>query len=72
MDIQSEINRIHSFIERDNFHAAVNLAISGLNECRRNDDQDCVDTFLRLIHTISITMTRVYGSQACIDELSNK
>ena len=71
MDIQSEINRIHSFIERDNFHAAVNLAISALNECRRNDDQDCVDTFLRLIHTISIAMTRVYGSQACIDELGN-
>jgi hypothetical protein len=70
MDIQSEINRIRSFIERDNFHAAVNLAISALNECRRNDDQDGVDTCLRLIHQISMTMTREFGSQACIGEIT--
>jgi len=70
MDIQSETNRIESFIERGNYHAAVNLAISALNECRRNDDQDGVDTCLRLIHEISMTMTREFGSQACIDEIT--
>lgn len=67
MDIQSETNRIESFIERGNYHAAVNLAISALNECRRTDNQDCADTFLRLINKISIT--REYGSKTCIDEV---
>lgn len=70
MDIKSETNRIESFMERGNYHAAVNLAISALNECRRTDNQDCVDIFLRLINKISITMTREYGSQTCIDEIS--
>lgn len=69
MDIQSETNRIESFIERGNYHAAVNLAISALNECRRTDNQDCADTFLRLINKISIRMTREYGSKTCIDEV---
>jgi hypothetical protein len=41
-----------------------------LNECRRNDDQDGVDTCLRLIHQISMTMTREFGSQACIGEIT--
>lgn len=70
MDIKSEIDRIQAFVERGNFHAAVNLAISALNKCRRTDDQDCADTFLRIINKISITMTREFGSQACIDEIS--
>lgn len=70
MDIQAEIDRAHSFMERGNYHAAVNLAISALNECRRSDDQLCVDTFLRLINEIAITMTREFGSQARIDEIT--
>lgn len=70
MDIKSEKERIQSFVERGNYHAAINLAISGLNECRRNDEQACADTFLRIINDISITMAREFGSQACVDEIT--
>ena len=70
MDIQAEKDRIQSFVERGNFHAAINLAISALNECRRNNDQAGADTWLRLIHEITMTMTGEFGSQDCIDELT--
>ena len=67
MDIESEIDRIQSFVKRGNFHAALNLAISALNECRRIDNQACADTFLLMINNISITMAREFGSKACCD-----
>ena len=70
MDIQSELDRIKSFVDCGNHHAAMNLAISALNESRRNDDQNGIDTFLRLINKISITMMHEFGSQDCIDEIN--
>ena len=68
MDIESEKERIMSFVTRGNYHAAINLAISGLNECRRNNDQVCADDFLRIINDISITMAREFGSKTCLDD----
>lgn len=70
MDIEAEIDRIQSFVDRSNYHAAMNLAISALNECRRNNDQVGTDIFLRLINDIGVTMTREFGSQTFIDEIT--
>ena len=72
MDNESEIDRIQSFVESGNFHAAINIAISALNECRRNNDQACADKFLRFINNISITMAREFGSKACLDEITKQ
>jgi len=46
MDIESEKQRIDAFIDKGNYHAAINLAISALNECRRNKDQAGIDVFI--------------------------
>ena len=70
MNSESDTDRIQSFVEIGNFHAAVNIAISGLNECRRNDDQGGVDKFLRIINDISFTMAREFGSKEYIDEIT--
>jgi len=70
MNSESDTDRIQSFVEIGNFHAAINIAISGLNECRRNDDQGGVDKFLRIINDISLTMAREFGSKAYIDEIT--
>lgn len=70
MDIEAETDRIQSFVEDGNYHAAINIAISGLNECRRNNDQDCVDKFLRIINNISFTMAREFGSKEYLDEIT--
>jgi len=72
MDNESEAERIQSFVDSGNYHAAINIAISALNECRRNDDQTGSDKFLRIINNISKTMAREFGSQTFIDEITNK
>jgi len=58
----SDVEMIQGFIDRGNFHAAFNIALSALNECRRNDDQSGVDKFLLVIKGIVQTMTKEFGS----------
>jgi len=70
MNSETDTDRIQSFVEDGNFHAAINIAISGLNECRRNDDQGGVDKFLRIINDIALTMAREFGSKACLDDIT--
>jgi len=70
MNSETDTDRIQSFVECGNFHAAINIAISGMNECRRNDDQDGVDKFLRIINDISLTMAREFGSKAYLDDIT--
>ena len=70
MNSKSDTDRIQSFVESGNSHAALNIAISGMNECRRNDDQDGVDKFLRIINDIALTMAREFGSKAYLDEIT--
>ncbi len=62
MDIEASIDEIQSHIERGNYHAGINIAISGMNEGRRNNNQACVDTFLEVINGIVKTMTEEFGS----------
>ena len=70
MDLEAETDRIQSFVEIGNYHAAINISISCLNECRRNDNQACIDKFLRIINHISLTMAHEFGSKAYLDELT--
>lgn len=63
MDIEAEVLRINDFVDRGNYHAAINIAISAVNECRRNSDQSGVDKFLAVIKSIVKTMTDEFGSQ---------
>lgn len=62
MDIQSETNRIQKFVDKGNYHAAINIAISALNECRRIEDQAGVDKFIAVIKGIVNTMDNEFGS----------
>jgi hypothetical protein len=64
MDIPTDIKTIQTFVDKGNFHAAINLSISAMNECRRDRDQAGVDQFLELIQSITNTMKDLYGSQA--------
>ena len=64
MSIESTIDEVQSHIDRGNYHAGINIAISGLNEGRRNNDQVCVDTFLGVIQGITQRMAQEFGSEA--------
>ncbi len=68
MNIESTIDEIQSHIDRGNYHAGINIAISGLNEGRRTNDQSCVDTFLGVIQGITQKMAQEFGSKAYLGE----
>jgi len=63
MDISTELDRVKAFVEKSNYHAAINIAISALNECRRNNNQAGVDFFLQVIRDVVQSMTDEFGHQ---------
>jgi len=64
MNTESEIKSIQEFVEKGNYHAAMNIAISALNESRRNLDQTGVDTFIDIIRGIANTMAEEFGGKS--------
>ncbi|MCK4675975.1 MAG: hypothetical protein KAT61_08650 [Gammaproteobacteria bacterium] len=61
MDIESETKTIQEFVDKGNYHAAMNITISALNACRRNNNQAGVDTFLGVIKGIANTMANEFA-----------
>ncbi len=62
MDIKTESSVIQDFADKGNYHAAMNIAISALNACRRDNNQFGTDVFLGIIKGIAETMTDDFGS----------
>lgn len=62
MNIETEKTRVQAFVDKANYHAAINIAISALNECRRVADQQGVDTFIEVIQGIVNTMRNEFGN----------
>ena len=52
MDIDKKIIEIQEFVDRGNFHAAYNIALSAMNECVRKQDQAGVERFIAVIRKI--------------------
>ena len=63
MNAKSYVDKIQNHVKEGNYHAAFNLALSGLNECRRNNDQTGVDNFLDIIKDITQRLTTEFGSK---------
>jgi len=63
MDIEAEAGRVQDFVDKGNFHAAYNIALSGLNACRRSNDQAGVDRFLDIIRAVVDSLAAEFGSQ---------
>lgn len=64
MSIEAETERIQQFVDRGNYHAAYNIALSGLNECRRNNDQAGIDRFIEIIRGIVDSLAAEFRSQS--------
>lgn len=62
MDIQSEKENIQQHVDKGNYHAAINLAISAMNACRRDNDQAGVDSFIAVIKGIVETLSDEFSS----------
>ncbi len=64
MNIESEAVRIQAFVERGNYHAAYNLALSGLNACHRDGCQQGVERFLEIIRGIVDSLASEFGGES--------
>ena len=62
MDIEAEVIRVQDFVDKGNFHAAYNIALSGLNACRRSNDQAGIDRFLDVIRAVVESLAAEFGS----------
>lgn len=62
MDIESETKFIQDFVDKGNYHAAINTAISAMNARRKENDQAGIDHFLTVIKDIADTMASEFGS----------
>ncbi len=63
MGIVSKKENIQSHLDKGNYHAAINLAISAMNECRKNDNQAGVDEFIDFIRGIVDRLADEFGSK---------
>lgn len=63
MDIESEARRVQEFVDRGNYHAAYNVALSALNFCRRKQDQAGVDRLIEIIRGIVDALAAEFGSE---------
>ena len=69
MSIESYQEEVQGFVSRGNYHAAINIALSGLNECRRNTDQAGVDRCLGVIKSVIQALAEEFGSQDYLEQL---
>ncbi len=62
MDIAAQAKEVQRFVDKGNYHAAYNIALSGLNACRKENDQDGIDRFIEIIRDIVDALEREFGS----------
>ena len=62
MDFESYKNEVQGFVDRGNYHAAINIALSGLNACRRENDQAGIDLCLGVIRAVIDQLAGEFGS----------
>lgn len=63
MDKHAHMERINTFIEKGNYHAAINVALSAMNACRKDKDQSGVDEFIGVIKGITQTLAEEFASK---------
>ncbi|MGB5278365.1 MAG: hypothetical protein WBO16_07385 [Gammaproteobacteria bacterium] len=63
MNIDSYKNEVQDFADRGNYHAALNIALSGLNACKRQHDQAGVDQCLGVIEGVIQQIVHEFGSE---------
>lgn len=63
MDVEAETHRIQEFVQKGNYHAAINISISALNACRKNKEQAGVDKFIGIIRGVVNTMDDEFGTK---------
>lgn len=71
MDKQTHMERINTFIQKGNYHAAINVALSAMNACRKQDDQPGIDEFIDIIRGIVKTLAEEFASEDYLATFNN-
>jgi hypothetical protein len=67
MENKSYQEEVQGFVERGNYHAAINVALSGLNACKREHDQAGVDQCLGVIKWVIQQLAQEFGSNEYLE-----
>jgi len=70
MNVESYKDEVQGFVSRGNYHAAINVALSGLNECRRKGDQVGIDQCLSVIRDVIQQLAEEFGSKEYLARIS--
>ena len=55
------------FAEKGNYHAAINVALSRVNQCRREHDQNGIDECLHVIEDVIRKLVQEFGSKEYVE-----
>jgi hypothetical protein len=72
MNIESYKDEVQGFVSRGNYHAAINIALSGLNVCRRNGDQAGIDQCIGVIRDVIQHLAEEFGSKEYLARVSHQ
>ena len=68
MNFESYQEEVEAFVNRGNYHAAINVALSGLNACRKENDQKGADQCLAVIEGVIQQLVQEFGSKDYADK----
>jgi hypothetical protein len=63
MNMNTFEEEVRGFADKGNYHAAINVALSGLNQCRKEHDQHGIDACLHVIEALISRLVQEYGSE---------
>lgn len=55
------------FAQKGNYHAAINVALSRVNQCRKEHDQKGVDESLHIIEDVIRKLVQEFGSNEYVE-----
>jgi hypothetical protein len=68
VSISAYRDQVQGLAARGNYHAAFNVALSGMNQCREAHDQQGVDQCLHIIEGLVARLVQEFGSKDYLEK----
>jgi len=63
MNMKTYREEVLGFAQKGNYHAAINVALSGVNQCRKEHNQKGIDECLHIIEAVIRKLVQEFGSK---------
>lgn len=67
MNMNTYREEVLGFAQKGNYHAAINVALSGVNQCRKEHNQKGIDECLHVIEDVIGKLVQEFGSKEYIE-----